>query len=95
MRPGSPRAAHIAPSARPGASFDAERARLLAVRVHGGQREPSGALLIAHIRRVALATPEFARPVAWMHELLEWTSVAERSYLRSVSPTTNCARCGC
>ena len=70
MRPAPPRAANIASSARPHASFDADRARLLAVRLHGDQLEPSGALLIAHIRRVALATPEFARPVAWMHELL-------------------------
>jgi hypothetical protein len=81
MRPAPPRAANIAPSARPHASFDADRARLLAVRIHGDQLEPTGALLIAHIRRVALATPEFARPVAWMHELLEWTSVAEQELL--------------
>ena len=81
MGPASPRAANPTPSARPGASFDADRARLLAVGIHGDQLEPSGALLIAHVRRVALATPEFARPVAWMHEVLEWTSVAEQELL--------------
>jgi hypothetical protein len=37
--------------------------------------------LIAHVRRVALATPEFARPVAWLHDSLEWTSVAEQELL--------------
>jgi (p)ppGpp synthase/HD superfamily hydrolase len=70
-----------APSALPNAPFDAERARLLALRFHGGQLEPAGAPLIAHVTRVALATPEFARPVAWLHEVLEWTSVAEQELL--------------
>jgi hypothetical protein len=68
-------------SALPQAPLDAERARLLAVRIHRGQLEPTGAPLIAHVRRVALATPEFARPVAWLHEALEWTSVAEQELL--------------
>jgi (p)ppGpp synthase/HD superfamily hydrolase len=70
-----------APSALPNAPFDAERARLLALRFHGGQLEPAGGLLIAHVGRVALATPEFARPVAWLHEVIEWTSVAEQELL--------------
>jgi hypothetical protein len=54
---------------------------LLALRFHRGQLEPAGGLLIAHVGRVALATPEFARPVAWLHEVLEWTSVAEQELL--------------
>lgn len=81
MRPAPRGAVPTALPESPRASFDAERARLLAIRIHGGQLEPSGALLIGHIRRVALATPELARPVAWMHELLEWTSVAEQELL--------------
>jgi hypothetical protein len=68
-------------SALPQAPLDADRARLLALRIHGSQLEPTGAPLIAHLRRVALATPEFARPVAWLHEALEWTSVAEQELL--------------
>ena len=34
-----------------------------------------------HVTRVAAATPEFARPVAWLHEVLEWTSVPEEELL--------------
>jgi (p)ppGpp synthase/HD superfamily hydrolase len=81
MRQAPPGAANIDPSAPPPASFGAEEARLLAQRIHGGQKEPSGSPLIAHVRRVALATPEFARPAAWLHEVLEWTSVAEQELL--------------
>lgn len=36
---------------------------------------------MAHVRRVAAATPEFARPVAWLHEVLEWTRVEEEELL--------------
>jgi hypothetical protein len=68
-------------SGGPDAPFDAEQARRLALRLHRGQLEPAGALLIAHVGRVALATPEPARPVAWLHEVLEWTSVAEQELL--------------
>ena len=57
------------------------RAKLLATRAHRGQRQPTGEPLIAHVRRVAAATPASARPVAWLHEILEWTSVAEEKLL--------------
>jgi hypothetical protein len=57
------------------------RARLLARREHRGQRQPTGEPLIAHVRRVAAATPESARPVAWLHEIFEWTSVSEEKLL--------------
>ena len=57
------------------------RAKLLATRAHRGQRQPTGEPLIAHVRRVAAATPESARPVAWLHEILEWTSVSEEKLL--------------
>jgi hypothetical protein len=43
--------------------------------------QPTGEPLIDHVRRVAVATPEFARPVAWLHEVLEWTSVSEEELL--------------
>lgn len=57
------------------------RAQLLATRAHRGQRQPTGEPLIAHVRRVAAATPEFARCVAWLHEIFEWTSVSEQKLL--------------
>ena len=68
-------------AARSRALFDSEQARLVAFRLHRGQVEPGGAPLIAHVRRVAVGTPEFARPVAWLHEVLEWTAVAEEELL--------------
>ena len=57
------------------------RAQLLATRAHRGQLQPAGEPLIAHVRRVAAATPELARPAAWLHEVLEWTSVSEEDLL--------------
>jgi hypothetical protein len=40
--------------------------------------EPSGRPYIAHVRRVARAVPAFARSVAWLHDVLEWTPVGEQ-----------------
>jgi hypothetical protein len=57
------------------------RAQLLATRAHRGQVQRTGEPLIAHVRRVAAATPEFARPVAWLHEVLEWTTMSEEELL--------------
>jgi hypothetical protein len=57
------------------------RAQLLATRAHRGQRQPTGEPLIVHVRRVAAATPEFARSVAWLHEIFERTSVPEEKLL--------------
>lgn len=37
--------------------------------------------MIAHIRRVAKAAPEFVRPVAWLHEVFESASVSEDELL--------------
>jgi hypothetical protein len=58
-----------------------QRAQFLAIRAHRGQLLPTGEPLIAHVRRVAATTPEFARPVAWLHEVLEWTSTSEEELL--------------
>jgi len=57
------------------------RAQLVATRAHRGQLQPTGEPVIAHVRRVAAATPEFARSVAWLHEIFEWTSVSEEKLL--------------
>ena len=55
----------------------AERARQLAERAHRGQVEASGRPYIDHVRRVADAVPPSARAVAWLHDALEWTGLAE------------------
>jgi (p)ppGpp synthase/HD superfamily hydrolase len=66
----------------------------LAVRAHQGLLQSAGQPLIAHLRRVAATTPEFARPLAWLHEVLEWTSVTEEQLLADGVLTMSCARCG-
>ena len=57
------------------------RAKLLATRAIAASASRRASPLIAHVRRVAAATPASARPVAWLHEILEWTSVAEEKLL--------------
>jgi hypothetical protein len=57
------------------APLEPDRARALAEWLHRGQRDASGALLIGHVCRVAAAVPHNARTVAWLHEVLEHTSV--------------------
>jgi hypothetical protein len=37
--------------------------------------------VIVHVRRVAKASPEFARPVAWLHEVFEHSLVREEELL--------------
>ena len=57
------------------------RARLIAERLHADDREDDRTPLLGHIRRVAQLVPEEARPVAYLHEALEWTGVAEQELL--------------
>src|ERR687894_463792 len=65
------------------AHLDVERARDIAERLHRGQRDPGGARLIGHVRRVAAAVPRDARVVAWLHEALEHTSISEQALLEA------------
>jgi hypothetical protein len=60
-----------------------QSARALAVRLHGGDVEESGASVLAHLERVASRTPVEARAIAWLHEVLEGTTVSERALLES------------
>jgi hypothetical protein len=61
--------------------MDPARARALAERLHRGQRDGTAEPVIRHVRRVALAVPEGARVVAWLHEVLESTSISEEELL--------------
>jgi hypothetical protein len=65
------------------ASVTVERARQSAERALRGSLEPTGTPLIFHVRRVAKASPMFARSVAWLHEALENSSVSEEELLAS------------
>ena len=61
--------------------MDPDRAQAIAERLHAGDREQDGTPLLEHVRRVAAAVPDEALAVAWLHETLEWTAVAERELL--------------
>jgi hypothetical protein len=57
--------------------MDPDRARAIAERWHCVDREEDGTPLLLHVQRVARSTPADARALAWLHELLEWTSIDE------------------
>jgi hypothetical protein len=59
-----------------------ERARLLAERLHAYDYEEDGTALLEHVRRVARRVDADVQVVAWLHEVLEWTAVAEPELLR-------------
>jgi len=54
-----------------------EEARGIAERAHRGHVEPSGRPYIDHVRRVVAEVPPDATSVAWLHDVLEWTALAE------------------
>ena len=74
-------AAQVTGSTHGAGSLDADRAQTIAEALHRGQRDFRGALLIAHVRRVATAVPRDARVVAWLHEVFEHTSISEAALL--------------
>jgi hypothetical protein len=51
--------------------MDPNTARDIAHSIHGDQRDRSGGLLVDHLERVAAAVPADARPVAFLHDVLE------------------------
>jgi hypothetical protein len=59
------------------------RARRIAERAHRGSLDATGEPLIFHVRRVAKTAPVFARSVAWLHDVLEKSSVSEEELLAS------------
>jgi hypothetical protein len=61
--------------------MDEEGARTIAERLHAHDRQEDGTPLLDHVRRVVAAVPARARPVAWLHEALEWTPVTEQELL--------------
>ena len=61
--------------------MDTARARAIAERLLRDDLEADGTPVIRHVRRVAAAVTEEARPVAWLHEILERTSATEQELL--------------
>jgi HAMP domain-containing protein len=62
-------------------SLGPDRARAVAERLHLGQQDAAGELVIQHLGRVAARVPANARVVAWLHEVLESTAVPEETLL--------------
>jgi hypothetical protein len=62
--------------------MEIERARLLAERLHADDFEEDGSALLEHVRRVVCRVDADVQVVAWLHEVLEWTVVAEDELLR-------------
>jgi hypothetical protein len=62
--------------------MEIERAQRLAERLHADDYEEDGSALLEHIRRVAGQVDADVQVVAWLHEVLEWTAVAEHELLR-------------
>jgi hypothetical protein len=58
-----------------------ERARVPAERLHADDCEEDGTALLENIRRVARRVEADLQVVAWLHEVLEWTAVAEHELL--------------
>jgi len=51
--------------------MDAGVARVIAHRAHAGQLDRFGEHVIEHVKRVAQAVPDDARPTAYLHDVLE------------------------
>ena len=62
-------------------SVRVDRARRIAERALRGSLEANGTPVILHVRRVAKTSPIFARSVAWLHDVLEDSSVSEEELL--------------
>ena len=71
----------VAPERPAARTLDADRAAALAARLHRGQRDGTGALLIDHVARVAAAVPADACVAAWLHEAFEYTPMSEEELL--------------
>jgi hypothetical protein len=63
------------------AAMQIEHAQRLAERLHADDYEEDGSALLEHIQRVVGRVDADVQVVAWLHEVLEWTAVAEHELL--------------
>jgi hypothetical protein len=69
-------------------------ARRIAERAHRGQLDANGEPYIAHVGRVAAGVPLFARPVGWLHDVLDCSGVDETGLVAAgASPDERVALC--
>ena len=62
--------------------MESSHAQALAKRLHQDAREHDGTPLLRHVERVAAAVTGDACVVAWLHEVLEWTTMTEQELIR-------------
>jgi hypothetical protein len=62
--------------------MDTDRAKAIATAAHRDARPLNSEPLLRHVERVASSVPEWARGVAWLHEVLERTDMPEEALLR-------------
>lgn len=58
---------------------------MIASVAHRGERPLGVEPLLAHIERVAASVPDWARAVAWLHEVLERSNVSEQELSEGLS----------
>jgi|GraSoiStandDraft_5_1057265.scaffolds.fasta_scaffold23115_1 hypothetical protein len=63
-------------------TMDVDHATAIARKAHRTARPLQDALLLSHVERVAASVPEWARPIAWLHEVLERSDMSEEELLR-------------
>jgi hypothetical protein len=61
--------------------MEADAARAIARAAHADDRRREGESLLRHIERVAALVPDWARSVAWLHEVLAQSNVPEQDLL--------------
>src|SRR4051812_37720757 len=62
--------------------MDADRAKAIAIAAHRDVRSLDAEPLLRHVERTAACVPDWARTVAWLHEVLERTGISEETLLR-------------
>lgn len=78
------------PSAGRDTGLSESAARRIAQRAHEGQYAANGEPMIAHVGRVAAAVPPVARPVAWLHDVMEHSTVDESVLLDAGASADQC-----
>jgi len=72
------------------AGMSVELARGIAERAHRGQLSGSGEPYINHVRRVAAGVPLFARPVGWLHDVVERSGIDQRALIADGASPEEC-----
>jgi hypothetical protein len=73
-----------------GEGVSIEAARGIAERAHRAQIDADGEPYIAHVGRVAAGVPLFARPVGWLHDVLECSNVEEAMFVAAGASPDQC-----